>query len=122
MDIHFTSLRSIPFHDLVLSAVKAAAEYKSKLMYQTDFRVQEWWKKLFFNTAYICITSTVVTHQIPDNIIWEHVRATIIIQTFSPHWEYTKHTVNHSEYKNNVGSFLALSKLTWKYAIEQQQQ
>lgn len=48
MGIHFTSLRSIPFHDLLLSAIKAAAKYKSKLMYQTDFSVQERWKKHFF--------------------------------------------------------------------------
>lgn len=112
MDIHFTSLSSTPFHDLVLNAIKAAAEYKSKLMYQTNFSVQEKWKKLFFNIGHICVTSTVVTHQFPDNIIWEHVRATTIIQTFRPSWEYTKHTINHSEYKNNVGSFLASSKLT----------
>lgn len=79
MDIRFASLRSTPFHDLVLSAIKAAAEYKSKLMDQTNFGVQER-SKSFFNIGHICITSMVVTHQIPDNIIWEHVRATIIIQ------------------------------------------
>lgn len=30
------------------------------------------------------------------------------------HWEYTKHTINYPKYKNNVGSFLAGSKLTRK--------
>lgn len=48
MDSHFTSLRFTPFHDLVLSAIKAAAEYKTKLMYQTNYSVQERWEKLFF--------------------------------------------------------------------------
>lgn len=41
MDIHFTYLRSTPLHDLGLSVIKAAAEYKSKLMYQTNYSVQE---------------------------------------------------------------------------------
>ena len=75
-------------------------------MYQASLSVRGL-EETFFNIGHVSITSTVVTHQIPANIIWELVRATIIIQTFRLHWEYTKHTINYSKYKNNLGSFLA---------------
>lgn len=118
--LHFIQIYPISW--LSVNAIGAAAEYESKRMYQTSLSVREGWKKLFFYIGHISIASTVVTHQIPANIIWEHVRATIIMKTFRLLWEYTKHAINYSQYKNNVGSFLIESKLIRKNGGKKKQQ
>lgn len=44
------------------------------------------------------------------------------MKTFRLLWEYTKHTINYSQYKNNVGSFLTESKLIRKNGGKKMQQ